>query len=275
MTMGHETAGSLAAIGSAVHGFAEGEAVLVGLVWACGRCRACLEGRDNTCLMSRGSPPCPGLGPDGGMAEYIKVPARHLHALRRARPRRGRATCRRRTHGVPHDRGRPAPPDPRRHRRRHRHRRPRSRGPADPPRHQPVVAPRRRRRHTGEARPRPPLRRAGSRAVRRRHGAIDPRPHRRGQRADVVLDFVGIQPTVTLATSILAPDAALRFIGIGGGAFGTDHVTGQPPPVGRRRPAVLCRDPTRPAGRDPAHEGRQGHDRDPHLRPRRRRARLR
>ena len=81
MTMGHETAGWVAAIGSAVHGFAEGEAVLVGLVWACGRCRACLEGRDNTCLISRGSPPCPGLGPDGGMAEYIKVPARHLHAL--------------------------------------------------------------------------------------------------------------------------------------------------------------------------------------------------
>ncbi len=40
-----------------------------------------------------------------------------------------------------------------------------------------------------------------------------------GDGADVVLDFVGAQPTVTLATSILAPDGALRFVGLAGGTF--------------------------------------------------------
>jgi alcohol dehydrogenase, propanol-preferring len=40
-----------------------------------------------------------------------------------------------------------------------------------------------------------------------------------GHGADVVLDFVGAQPTVTLATSIVASDGALRFVGLGGGSF--------------------------------------------------------
>jgi propanol-preferring alcohol dehydrogenase len=43
MTLGHETAGHVAALGADVSGFAEGEAVLVYLVWACGVCRPCVE----------------------------------------------------------------------------------------------------------------------------------------------------------------------------------------------------------------------------------------
>lgn len=84
LTLGHETAGTVAAIGSAVSGWSEGEAVLVCLVWACGTCRACREGRDNVCTTSAtaiGTPPCPGLGPAGGMADYMVVSSRHIEPL--------------------------------------------------------------------------------------------------------------------------------------------------------------------------------------------------
>jgi alcohol dehydrogenase, propanol-preferring len=83
MTLGHETAGYVAATGSQVAGLAEGDAVLVYLVWACGKCTPCIEGRDNVCTAAGRlkSPPCPGLGPDGGMAEYIKVDARFCEPL--------------------------------------------------------------------------------------------------------------------------------------------------------------------------------------------------
>lgn len=83
LTLGHETAGRIAQIGGDVRGFAHGDPVLVHLVWACGLCRQCAEGRDNVCARAgrAGLPPCPGLGPDGGMAEYIAVKARYLEAL--------------------------------------------------------------------------------------------------------------------------------------------------------------------------------------------------
>ena len=35
--------------------------------------------------------------------------------------------------------------------------------------------------------------------------------------ADAVFDFVGVQPTVDLATRIIAPEGAIRFAGLGGG----------------------------------------------------------
>ena len=40
-----------------------------------------------------------------------------------------------------------------------------------------------------------------------------------GYGVDAVFDFVGVQPTVDLATSIIAPESALRFVGLGGGGF--------------------------------------------------------
>jgi propanol-preferring alcohol dehydrogenase len=84
LTLGHETAGWVAAIGGSVSGLAIDDAVLVYLVWACGVCRACVQGRDNVCMTAGGRlglPPCPGLGPDGGMAEYFMVKARYLEPL--------------------------------------------------------------------------------------------------------------------------------------------------------------------------------------------------
>ena len=84
LTLGHETAGWVDTVGGEVDGFAVGDPVLVYLVWACGECRSCLEGRDNSCEVAGGRmslPPCPGLGPAGGMAEYIAVKARYLEPL--------------------------------------------------------------------------------------------------------------------------------------------------------------------------------------------------
>lgn len=83
MTLGHETAGRVAALGAGVTGFDEGEAVLVNFVWSCGACRPCREGRDNVCMSEgrMGMPPAPGLGLEGGMADYMKVDARYLHKL--------------------------------------------------------------------------------------------------------------------------------------------------------------------------------------------------
>lgn len=77
LTLGHEIAGTIAAVGTEVVYRAEGERGIVYLCWSCGQCRECLRGNENVCLAAgRGAmPPCPGLGPDGGMAEYVRIPA--------------------------------------------------------------------------------------------------------------------------------------------------------------------------------------------------------
>jgi propanol-preferring alcohol dehydrogenase len=40
-----------------------------------------------------------------------------------------------------------------------------------------------------------------------------------GYGVDVVYDFVGTQPTIDLATSVVAPYGAVRVVGLGGGSF--------------------------------------------------------
>ncbi len=77
LTMGHEIAGTIEAIGSEVDGRAVGDRGIVYLCWSCGVCRECARGRENVCLAAgrTAMPPCPGLGPAGGMAEYVAIPA--------------------------------------------------------------------------------------------------------------------------------------------------------------------------------------------------------
>ncbi|MCC7126397.1 MAG: NAD(P)-dependent alcohol dehydrogenase [Acidobacteria bacterium] len=75
-TLGHETAGWIEAVGEGVTGFDAGEAVAVYGIVGCGRCVACLAGRDNECRNT--APGGIGLGRDGGMAEFVVVPARQL-----------------------------------------------------------------------------------------------------------------------------------------------------------------------------------------------------
>lgn len=75
-TLGHETAGWIEAVGQGVSGVERGQAVAVYGIIGCGRCIACLAGRDNECRVV--APGGIGLGRDGGMAEYLAVPARQV-----------------------------------------------------------------------------------------------------------------------------------------------------------------------------------------------------
>ncbi|MFC9894127.1 NAD(P)-dependent alcohol dehydrogenase [Nocardia sp. NPDC127579] len=77
LTLGHEIAGTIEAVGANVDGHTVGQRGLVYLCWSCGNCRECVSGNENVCLAAGrvAMPPCPGLGPDGGMAEYVQIPA--------------------------------------------------------------------------------------------------------------------------------------------------------------------------------------------------------
>lgn len=82
MTIGHEVSGTIDSLGDGVVGWDEGTPVLVYLAWGCGRCRHCAVGAENYCESHpRGTTPGPGLGANGGMAEYIAVPNRALVPL--------------------------------------------------------------------------------------------------------------------------------------------------------------------------------------------------
>jgi propanol-preferring alcohol dehydrogenase len=76
-TLGHETAGTVAALGPGAGGLREGDRVAVYSRWGCQTCRPCLEGVENGCVRSAdvaagfGG----GVGRDGGLAEYMIVPS--------------------------------------------------------------------------------------------------------------------------------------------------------------------------------------------------------
>lgn len=76
MTLGHENAGWVEATGPGVSGYGRGEAVAVYGIIGCGRCSACLRGLDNECR----TVPVGGIGlsRDGGMADSVVVPAKQL-----------------------------------------------------------------------------------------------------------------------------------------------------------------------------------------------------
>ena len=78
-TLGHENAGWVAALGEGVSGFKEGDPVAVYGPWGCGRCHSCQLSMENYCenwaqMDGFGG----GLGRDGGMAEYMLVPTPRL-----------------------------------------------------------------------------------------------------------------------------------------------------------------------------------------------------
>ncbi|MER7985209.1 NAD(P)-dependent alcohol dehydrogenase [Streptomyces noursei] len=73
-TLGHENAGWVETLGPGATGFAPGDPVIVYGPWGCGLCANCREGRENYCQQTAGLGG--GLaGHDGGMAEYLLVPA--------------------------------------------------------------------------------------------------------------------------------------------------------------------------------------------------------
>lgn len=76
-TLGHETAGTVVALGPGTSGIAVGDRVVVHARWGCGRCRPCLGGMENRCERSAGElgGHGGGVGYDGGLADYMLVPA--------------------------------------------------------------------------------------------------------------------------------------------------------------------------------------------------------
>ncbi|GAA4727915.1 NAD(P)-dependent alcohol dehydrogenase [Modestobacter marinus] len=73
-TIGHENAGWVEAVGSAVSHVAEGDKVILHPLVTCGLCRACRSGDDVHCENSQ----FPGIDSDGGYAEYLRTTARSV-----------------------------------------------------------------------------------------------------------------------------------------------------------------------------------------------------
>jgi NAD+-dependent secondary alcohol dehydrogenase Adh1 len=71
-TIGHENAGWVAEVGSAVTNVEVGDTVILHPTPTCGLCRACRAGQDMHCVNST----FPGINTDGGMAEYLLTSAR-------------------------------------------------------------------------------------------------------------------------------------------------------------------------------------------------------
>jgi len=76
-TLGHENAGWVHAVGSAVESVAVGDPVILQPLATCGLCRACRAGDDMHCSNSS----FPGISADGGFAELLKTGVRSMVKL--------------------------------------------------------------------------------------------------------------------------------------------------------------------------------------------------
>jgi NAD+-dependent secondary alcohol dehydrogenase Adh1 len=76
-TLGHENAGWVHEVGSAVSNVSPGDAVIVHPLITCGQCRACRAGDDMHCEANL----FPGINTNGGFAELLKTNARAVVKL--------------------------------------------------------------------------------------------------------------------------------------------------------------------------------------------------
>jgi NAD+-dependent secondary alcohol dehydrogenase Adh1 len=76
-TLGHENAGWVQEVGSAVTNVAKGDAVIVHPLITCGLCHACRAGDDMHCAANL----FPGISTNGGFAEFLKTNARAVVKL--------------------------------------------------------------------------------------------------------------------------------------------------------------------------------------------------
>ncbi|MEV6413462.1 zinc-dependent alcohol dehydrogenase family protein [Kribbella sp. NPDC051718] len=75
---GHELAGTIAAVGSGVSGWAVGERVTSPFICACGTCEQCLAGNQQVCLRQLQ----PGFHYWGSFAEYVALPFAAVNLVR-------------------------------------------------------------------------------------------------------------------------------------------------------------------------------------------------
>jgi len=80
--LGHEVAGTLERVGPRCEDFKEGDRVIIGMRYKCGRCRYCLSARENLCEKRPAPPSLRKIDRTivtrwnvGGFAEYVAVPA--------------------------------------------------------------------------------------------------------------------------------------------------------------------------------------------------------
>ncbi len=77
MVLGHEISGTIAALGSGVDHWQEGDRVILPAVYGCGECSNCRNGRENICSKMTMF----GNNIDGGYAEFVIAPAAEAFAL--------------------------------------------------------------------------------------------------------------------------------------------------------------------------------------------------
>ena len=77
IVIGHELSGEIIETGEKVHGFQKGDRVATAICIGCGMCRYCRRGYFNLCDKLEEI----GITVDGGMAEYVSVPARNVHRV--------------------------------------------------------------------------------------------------------------------------------------------------------------------------------------------------
>ncbi|MDX3002455.1 zinc-dependent alcohol dehydrogenase family protein [Kribbella solani] len=75
---GHEFAGTIAAVGTGVAGWAVGDRVTTPFICACGQCEQCLEGNQQVCPNQLQ----PGFNYWGSFAEYVAVPYASVNLVR-------------------------------------------------------------------------------------------------------------------------------------------------------------------------------------------------
>lgn len=78
VVLGHELSGTVEELGPGVTGFEVGDRVVPETYFSvCGHCHYCTTGHQNRCLSRKSI----GVNVDGGMAEYVVVPAHRVHHL--------------------------------------------------------------------------------------------------------------------------------------------------------------------------------------------------
>jgi 2-desacetyl-2-hydroxyethyl bacteriochlorophyllide A dehydrogenase len=77
ITLGHEIAGTITGVGSAVSDWSVGDRVAVNALVTDGTCAQCLAGHSEVCLTRHAI----GIHTDGGLADYVTVPAGNLCQL--------------------------------------------------------------------------------------------------------------------------------------------------------------------------------------------------